>query len=178
MKIKKIKLTKEGKIYFLFELPNSKGSMDEYSITSSEEPLSEFNETFQSLNEFVIEICELPKGDIDNIDIRGVSLSYNTATDGKEVMGVVITAQKKLLYSSCPLNLNTPHKITRFYAEHGDEKQLMPEGCEKALRRLFDAAEKFVKGNRMQMDVFSNIMGYEVEDGEEKEMLKEEFVEM
>lgn len=153
MRFKKIKITSDEKIHLEYEEENRQGSFDEYSFTSSEKPRPEFYKAMQDLAEFVCEICEFPSEDVEKIAVRGVSFSYAGEDD---TMGAVITAQKELIYSNCPLNINTPHKPSDFYSEQeGDPDQLLSSDCVYALEELIEEAEKYIDGERAQIDMFS-----------------------
>ena len=112
-----------------------------------------FTNAIGALAPFVCEMCELKKEDTKKIIVKGVSFSFSGED---EVMGAVITAHKTLVNSNTPLVMNTPHKIEEFYGELGDDKQLLPEDCAVALHKTAKEAEKFVNGERAQMDLFQS----------------------
>ena len=167
MRFKKIKITSDEKIHLEYEKINKKHEWDDFSMTSSEKALPEFYEALTDLAKFVCEMCELPDTDIGRIKVRGVSFSYAGEND---TMGAVITAQKELIHSNCPLNINTPHKTEDFYAENGDEKQLLPTGCVEFLNAICGKAERYLSGERSQMNLFQE----EKKEKQNKEVLPEE----
>jgi hypothetical protein len=151
MRIKKIKITKDDKVHIEYEIQNNTGNWDEFSLTSADKPNSYFDEAFRNLDRHVIEMCEF--GDAPVLTVKGVSFSYGGE---KEVMGASIIATKQLLGSNCNLNLVTPHKASEPYGEgKADEKQLLTEDCVADLDKLCQEAEAYIKGNRQQMDLFS-----------------------
>ncbi|MBN2286929.1 MAG: hypothetical protein JXI43_10810 [Tissierellales bacterium] len=165
MRFKKIKITSDDKIHLEYEKANKQHDQDQFTMTGSEKALPEFYEAMADLAKFVCEMCELPDTDIERIKVRGVSFSWAGESN---TMGAVIMAQKKLIHSNCPLNINTPHKTEEFYAENGDEKQLLPTGCADFLYALCDEAERYLNGERSQTDLFS--------DKEEEKVQEEEAV--
>jgi len=162
-RFRKIKVNSDDKIVLNYDEENKNGDWDEYSMVCGEKALPEFYEAMKNLSSFVLDMCELPKGDSSKIRVKGVSFSYGGDND---TMGATITASKLLTHSNTDLNLNTPHKIEEFYSENGDENQLMPDGCAYALEELIKQAERFLDGEREQLDIFS-------EDAEKEEVPEE-----
>lgn len=148
-RIKKIKITPETKIFIHYQKEAENG-WDDYTMTSSEPARDGFYDTLNELRQSVIEMCELPEDDLNKIQVRGVSFSH-----AHDIMGATITAQKVLLKSNVPLNINTPHKITEFYSGAGDEKQLLSDLTIDILNSLQNEAEEYIKGNRAQMGLFA-----------------------
>lgn len=155
MRFNKIKMTKEGKIQMEYEVKNSKGGMDEFSFSCSDEPKPSFTIAMNELAQDALSMCELPDDYLCRIRISGVSLSYGGEN---ETMGVVIIAQMILHKSNVALNLNTPHKIEEFYGETGDESQLLSEPCVGRIKTLIDEAGDYVKGIRAQQNLFDQKM--------------------
>ena len=153
MRFKKIKMTKEGKIQMEYEVKNQKGGMDEFSFSCSDEPKPEFVKALRDLDQDVLEMCELPDEFLDRIRTSGVSFSYGGEN---ETMGAVLIASMILNKSNVALNLNTPHKIEKFYGETGDEMQLLNPNCVVRLNHLVSEAEDYVKGIRAQGNLFNS----------------------
>jgi len=145
MRIKKVKIQSDDRILIVYEQKNNTGKIDELSLNCAERAEPTFYKSLQALNESVAEICEIDKP--EKIIVTGITFSYSGE---KEVMGAVITAQRKLLHSNCPLNLNTPHKIETFHAEKGDDKQLLPEKSINLLYKVHEECERYINGNREQ----------------------------
>ena len=150
MRIKKIKLL-DGKVKIEYEVLEGDKIKEEYSLTSVDKPLPSFSAALQALSQSVIDICELPQQDVEYIGIIGVSFSF---AGDKQVMGAVITAQKKLKKSDAPLNLNTPHKIKEFYGETGSKHQLLDSETIDKLSTLIEEAERYITGERQQINLF------------------------
>jgi len=150
MRFKKIK-AKGDKVHVEYEVENSNGTWDEFSMTSAEKPLSSFEAAISNLEAHVIDMCEF--GDNPAITVTGVSFSYG---GDNGVMGASIIAIKTLKGSNVGLNIVTPHKASESYSEgKADPKQLLDEDCIKDLEALCIEAEKYVKGNRQQLDLFA-----------------------
>lgn len=148
-RIRKIKLSEKVRIEY--EVLVGDKVKEEYSLTSVDKPLLSFAEAMQVLAQSVVEICELPDKDINHIAVSGVSFSYGGE---KQVLGAVITAQKKLKKTDAPLNLNTPHKTEDFYGETGSASQLLDSLTIDKLYELMDEAEKYIAGERQQGELF------------------------
>lgn len=151
MRFEKIKLTREGKVQVEYETKHSKGGTDEYSFSCADEPKSSFRKAMDDLAPDVVEMCELPEDYLNRIHVAGVSFSYGGEN---ETMGAVIIAQMVLEKSNLNLNLNTPHKISEFYGETGDERQLLNPDCVMRLEKLIAEASDYVKGIRAQGNLF------------------------
>lgn len=153
MRFRKVKLTKDKKVHVIYEKSYKNECWDEYSFTCSDAPAPEFEKAMAALAPFVIEMCELNPKHQSRISVRSVSASYAGEND---VLGIVISAQKGLEHSNSPLNINTPYKIQEPYKEgaEGDQLQLMPPNCSECIQELFDQAEKYIKGHRLQTDLF------------------------
>ncbi len=149
-RIRKIKLSDE-KVKIEYEILAGDKIKEEYSLTSIDKPLPSFSKAMQVLAQSVVEICELPDIDINHITVYGVSFSYGGE---KQVMGAVITAQKKLKKTDAPLNLNTPHKTEDFYGETGNASQLLDDLTVDKLYAVMEEAKKYIDGERKQGDLF------------------------
>lgn len=153
MRFKKISTTKDNKINLIYEIERA-GQYDEFSMTSSSPAKDSFHDSLQALVEDVIDMCELPEKYAERIIVKGISFSYGGE---RQVMGAVITAQMLLKKSVVPLNLNTPHKTEEFYAKDGDPKQILSGDCVERLLLLKKEAEDYVKGERLQTDMFKAV---------------------
>ncbi|MDI6808283.1 MAG: hypothetical protein QME66_04780 [Candidatus Eisenbacteria bacterium] len=152
MRIKKVKVTGEDRVHIAYETMNN-GQWDEFSLTCAQKAAPGFYEALKDLVPHVVEICELPKEYSSRIAVQGVSASY---AGEKEVMGATILAALLLDHSNCNLNLNTPYKISESYSDGpGDEKQLMTDECCKALEELYEECEKYIRGLRVQIELFA-----------------------
>ncbi|HAP66893.1 MAG TPA: hypothetical protein DCQ99_03570 [Nitrospinae bacterium] len=150
MRIKKIKVSDE-KVKIDYEVLEGDKIKEEYSLTSIDKPLPSFSTALQGLAQSVVDICELPEQDDNYIIVTGVSFSHGGE---KQIMGAVISAQKKLKKTDAPLILNTPHKIADFYGETGSKQQLLDDDTIGQLYSVIEEAEKYIAGERQQVDFF------------------------
>lgn len=151
---RKIKLTSDGKITLEYSTSRDL-DWDDFSFTCSQQALPEFYAAFDSLAHHMVEMCELPRQDIqeNRVKVRGVSFSYGGEN---EVMGATLTGIRTLLHSHSPLNLNTPHKASEPYTEGpGDSKALLHDDCVDDLKALCREAERYLNGERQQVDLFN-----------------------
>lgn len=158
MRIKKIKITAEGKVQVSYEQRNQFGGWDEYSFSCSEEPRPELHTALTALAPHVIDMCELPEDYLSRVIVRGVSFSYGGEN---EVMGATIIAQMHLQNSYAKLNMNTPHKASEPYSENSplDAKQLLSDECIQALDDLCNEIELYINGQRAQQTLFVKEVG-------------------
>ena len=153
MRIRKVKVTKEKRISMAYEVPNKKGSWDEFTFVCSDEPRQEFFTALAVLAEHVIEMCELPAAYLEKIKVRGVSFSFGGEND---TMGATISASMVLINSHPDLNINTPHKAVEMYNPETPEDymQLLSGECIEALSELITECEAYIKGERAQGSLF------------------------
>lgn len=150
-KFTKIKYNQDkAELYFSFSANNG----NEYTVKARELPLPSFILAMRELDQYVIEICELPVAYHDRITTRSVSLNYQ---EESEIMGATLTAQMKLYNSNCPLNLNTPNKPESPYnqAAEWDEVTCLPQDCVDAIHVLCDEADKYLDGHIAQGELFT-----------------------
>lgn len=143
-RITKVKLIeKSQRIQIEYDQKNQ-SAWDQYMITCKDPARPEFYETLKELVKHVIEMCELPDNYTPRIEVRGVSISYSNG------MGATISAAMKLIYSSQPLNLNTPYK------EWGSENdgQAMSYECHQVLKILQEECNLYIQGERAQGSLF------------------------
>jgi hypothetical protein len=154
MRIKKAKVTGEGRIVMIWEEANIKGGWDEYQLNCRDNARPTFYTRLQDLAQHVIEICELPV-ELNRVNVKGVSVSYG---GDKEVMGATITAEYKLENSVCGLNLNTPHKASESYSDApADPMQLLSDDCIEALEDFYDECYAYISGDRERMSLFDEL---------------------
>ncbi len=148
LRFKKIKVQKkDDRIYLEYENVQGEEVLHEQMLRSADKARPEFHLALQALRTDVIEMCELPETDADYIIVKSISLSW---AGPEQTMGCTITAQKTLKKSMCPLLLNTPHKIEKFYAEHGDERALLSYNCLANIREVIKEAGLYLNGERAQ----------------------------
>ncbi len=154
-RIRKVKIDKTGKIYIMWEVNIDGKTMgwDEYAMKCSDLPLPSFSKAIARLAADVIYLCELPEVAEKTITVRSVSFSYSE--DG--VQGAVISAQRELIRSVQPLNLNTPHKPYQPYNQEqgeADPDMLMPDNIIEHLNEVEDEAQRYIDGDRAQGSLF------------------------
>ena len=147
MRIHKVK--QKDRVTVVYSTENKEGKVDDYSLSCNEKPLPSFTKAMNALVDHVLEICELGDEQARSLTVTGVSFNYQ---GDEEIMGAVITAEKNLDTANAPLVLNTPHLPSRDASAHGDQPVLTPE-CVTDLLRLQQEAEKYVNGQRLQMQL-------------------------
>ncbi len=157
-RVRKIKVDKQGKISIDWEVrPEGLSTWDEYHMKCSDLARPEFYNALVDLRQDVLTLLEYPKTWLDDILVKGVSFSYSD--DG--VKGAVISGQRTLQYSASPANFNTPHKPYEMYNEHAVDTDgiiVMPEEIQERLDVLDDEANKYIDGDREQMELkFDNV---------------------
>ena len=154
LKIKKDKKT--DRVTLEYQKKKKDDGLDEFSFSSFDKPLPEFDTALLGLRKYVLEICEYPLNDdfLTRITVTGVSFSYGGDND---VMGATLIAQLALKECDAPLNLNTPHLAGDYYSESGgSEKQLMPDNMATDLEKLIAEAERYLYGERAQGELFGS----------------------
>ena len=152
IRIIKVKVFKEGKLFIHYQKETDNQGWDDYTMDSSESPSPSLYDAMNNLRQSVIELCEFADSDLEKILIRGVTFSW-----ANDVMGATITAQRKLAKSNMNLNINTPHKVSKFYScgDVGDNKQLLSTATIDILNDIRYEVEKYINGERAQMGLFA-----------------------
>lgn len=163
IKIKKIKHKQNPTaIEIEYTQKNRMGRWDEKRLKSSDEPLPEFDEAIKGMVQHLIEEAELPHELEIGAKVTGISISWHnnikiedhqTLEDAKYDIGCVITGQRKLKQANSPLNINTPHKNA--INENNEDMQLS-EGCIASLHECIRVAERYISGERAQLDMFAD----------------------
>jgi len=128
------------------------GSGSSFTLDSGDDPKPEFKKALSALKPHLIELCEVEPLDKKLIKVSGISLSYKGDND---IMSVVITGQKSHKNSGGCLNLNSPVKAAEIAGEATAEENLLSEKCVKAVQMLIIEAEKYIKGERLQAELFN-----------------------
>ena len=144
MDIHKVKFLKTGKIQLVYDQNG-----DEKDIKFIDIPLSSFPAAMAALIPPALELLEVPADYDDNMTATGISFSD---TDG--IMGAIVTLQKELAGAHSPLVLNTPHLAEEPYGDSGDDSCLLPGELVDALQACISEAERYIQGERAQMDMF------------------------
>lgn len=130
----------------------STNSVNTYTIDSADQPMKTFNEALQALKSFVLDLLELPDSYGEkNFAIKGVSFTHKS-----DIMGAVVTAEKKLADSNSPFNIATPHLPSKPYNPKDTDSLHLSPTFVRALDRLIDEANKYIDGKRLQMDIGKN----------------------
>jgi hypothetical protein len=111
----------------------------EHEMTSSEEPRPELLTAIAAFIPYVIEICELPKGYAEKTTVTGITLT-EVKTEDADMIGMIVTAQKKLDKTPGPMIINTP-----FLCDLG-----WPGYTQAAVEKLEAEAMRFRRGDRAQ----------------------------
>lgn len=158
MRITKVR-SKDGETIITWEQETASKRTEKHSIESLDEPLPAFKEALAKLAEHVVDICELNKEDVPRVSVSGISLSWTQISKEEYAMGVTIIAAKTLLKSNCPLNIVTPHKFDIFPSgkDMGDEKQILSDKCLVAVRNVLERAKEYVRGDRLQTNLFADM---------------------
>lgn len=166
--ITKVKLGKDSKVHIEYKVERmvkDTPDYDEFTLNCVDKPLPAFELVFIKLRKHVLEICELPSDetDIAKVIVKGVSFSYSGESD---VMGVTITASRTLAKSNAPLIINTPHKFDRPHNENQGTEMCLSDDCALLLAELLEQAEKYLDGERAQLEMFDKDSGKAVDTGE------------
>ena len=140
-----------GKVHLSWEL-TSHGQNDiaQATLTSEDEPLAEFIEALDAFEADVLCLLELPQQYKEGLEVTKLTINRE-ADDGR--LGLVITAVKSLGCGS--LVLNTPHLRER--TEEGDPGEGHVTSVQfDRIHAIEEAAEKFVNGQRQQVDMFDH----------------------
>lgn len=155
-RVRKIKVDKQGKISIDWEVrPEGLSTWDEYHMKCSDLARPEFYNALVDLRQDVLTLLEYPKTWLDDILVKGVSFSYSDDSDDG-VKGAVISGQRTLQYSASPANFNTPHKPYKMYNENAEDTDgiiVMPEEIQERLDVLDNEANKYIDGDRAQMEL-------------------------
>jgi hypothetical protein len=155
VRIKKVRAG-DGKIEISWEKDGVDGKIDEFSLSSADEPRSSFRAALHALRPHVCALAELPAEQASKIVVRGVSFSWGRGPDGGLVMGAVIVAQKLVSTSRAPLVVNTPHCPSAAYSEADAGAPVLPEATVTALNAVLAEAENYLAGARAQGSLFED----------------------
>lgn len=121
------------------------GEFNEGSATCRETPQPEFIAALQALVPDVPLMCDLPDSWYkDKLKILGVVLSHKDGIIGATISSTVTLNNKRVIA------LNTPH-----LSAEGKAGETLPEGCTDRIEVLIDEAEKYLKGVRAQLEIFT-----------------------
>lgn len=172
--ITKIKLGKDSKVHIEYKVPRTTESgqdFDQFTLDCVDKPLPALELAMLNLRKHVLEICEMPVDDTEvmKVKVRGVSFSYS----GDDVMGATITASKTLVKSNAPLMINTPHKFDQPHNENQGTEMCLSDDCVNVLVELLEQAEKYLDGERAQLEMFDKDQDKAVDKGNLSLMIPE-----
>jgi len=152
MKFTKIKL-KKGEVELHYQHDKGEQGIDKFTLNSKDEPLASFELSIKKLRKHVLGLLEMPKADkeIKKVTVTSVSLSYAGDDD---IMGAVISGVRSLEYSNGVQVLNTPYKPEEPIGENADDANILPEECTAIIYELIIEAEKYLEGERKQIEMF------------------------
>lgn len=150
MKFKKIKHLNSGiSLEWIENLGNGKSATR--TLESPEMPRQEFINALQGLKPYLIQICELESLDQDLIDITGVGFSYKGS---ENLMEVVLKGKRSYKNSNGCDTFNAPKKKVETAGEPTAEENLLDEEGVEILNTLISEGELYIKGERLQTDMF------------------------
>ena len=154
--ITKVKLSKDSKVHIEYQIPRTTESgndFDQFTLNCIDKPLPAFELAMLNLRKHVLDICEMPVNDTEvmKIKVNGVSFSYS---GDNYVMGATIMASKTLAKSNSPLLINTPHKFDQPQNENQGTEMCLSDDCVNVLVELLEQAEKYIDGERTQLEMF------------------------
>jgi len=144
----------EGK----FILEQREESEDQYlsiKIKSNRPAHSAFYESLAKLKPHILQMCEMPKDELNRITCTGASF---TRTKKEDIFGAIITGKRRLQASEDQLAVNTPHRTETPYQD-GDKSPLLTQDCIEALQDLIVQAEMYVSGYNEQLNMLNGTNG-------------------
>ena len=153
MEILKIKTDKTGRNFFEYQVPKKDG-YDIITLDSADEPLPDYTAAFLALRKPFLEICEYSTKDdvVTRTKIKGVSLSWQ-GEKGDRKFGATITGIIGLNKKAASLMINTPHLFTG-NENTEDSALILPVDAIQAIETLLIEAEKYINGERSQIELF------------------------
>lgn len=173
--ITKVKLGKDSKVHIEYKVPRTTESgedFDQFTLDCVDKPLPALELAMLNLRKHVLDICEMPMDDTEvmKVKVKGVSFSYSGDND---VMGATITASKTLARSNAPLMINTPHKFDQPHNENQGTEMCLSDYCISALEEVIEQAEKYLDGERAQLEMFDKDSAVAVDKGDLSLMIPE-----
>jgi hypothetical protein len=144
VKITKVKLGDEIEIHYEESDAELKASII-LPANDKNMPTPEFKNALLELAPAVCEICEYDRKESPTITVKGISIAYK-GEEKEKVMGVVITAMKKLLKTKASMLINTPYlpEIAK-----GGAAKLSPEAVTQ-VSEVIEHARLYLSGIRAQ----------------------------
>jgi hypothetical protein len=135
---------KDHKIVAHYSATVADGRVERITLESTEDPAPALVTALQAMAAYVCDLAEFPRGWIETLTVRGVTITRGEAT------GLTITALRRLRNLMTPLIINTPYTT-----EFG-------ESCNASLLELERLVLAYVDGERaqMQLDLKVTIEGH------------------
>jgi len=149
MRITKVKILSEV-VQIAWQTPYKDGGFNQASLESKNDPAEAFAKAVNDLKPFLISICEIEALDKKLIKATGITIKYKGEND---IRNVIITGIKTYKNSNGCMTFNTSPKADRSEGEPTAEENLLPEKCVAVIDRVIDEAKKFIKGERLQIDM-------------------------
>ena len=151
MRIDKI-ATKGDEVYIEYSEQTPAGP-NVFTLDCNQRGLPELYHKLNQLSDHVIELMELPDDYTDELQVRTVNFKYVEVKKGGEIMGAIITSVKKLK-SGHSVVLNTPFATELPMGGGTNYTGCLSEVCVNVLRGLEIEAQKYINGERVQMELF------------------------
>jgi len=145
-KISKVKYSK-GKVEI--EFTETEGTREEErKLKCNDQPRPEFEQCFTALAPQVTKILEQDEKFTEHLVVTSVSVSAI-----KDVLGAVITAQKKLVECNAPWVINTPFLPGEPPDHINQNTPTLPEKAAATIDTLIVEAERYIDGERAQLEL-------------------------
>lgn len=130
------------------------GTETTHTQTSRQTPSPRFVAALHAFVPIVVDLLRLPEGYEIGLRVQSLSINYEEG-DGRE--GLVVTSLKDLKDTfNAPLVLNTPHLRQVVDDEEDGRSGFLTSELSSALAVARGAAERFLDGERAQVDAFAN----------------------
>jgi len=148
IRIRKVKVQK-GRVTINYQESSPAGGWTDCAISSHEQPRPQLPVALGRMADHVIETCELQEGDLDRIQVHGVSIGYHMSND-QDQRSIVITATRKLHQSLAPMVINTPAKKEEVDGKKEDPRTAMTIECNQDMVVVMAEAIRYINGERQQ----------------------------
>lgn len=126
--------------------PNGSVEPDVISIKLSDIPAPDFMSAFGALRTPALEMMDLPKDDLENIQVDALVIKEKQNRSFYSFTGIRYLKEGKLT-----MKFSTPSLAT----EASDPDLQLPKGANALIQAVLDQAEEYMKGKRAQMNLFS-----------------------
>ena len=169
MRIERIQ-RKPGVVFVDFSKEGANGKRDEFTMKCHDDPNTSLDKAIKALKPHVIGMLEFEKDWGESLTITQVGFGYK---GDSAVMGCIITGVKDLQEKKRPFPFTTPYAASQIQENSEDKRgrgrpagqvDLLTPECVKALEKVQIEAEKYVGGQRMQLEFcLDNIAGVQKE---------------